>query len=226
MLLSDLAEIVMLESGEFLLDDMSEVEIQPHKFWRIVKRELALFQKHVPVTKEFNLNIRKIHTFTEDGEHGIPEWISRIVPSSHVKSPIFRDWNFSSGANYRGIDKSPFLQVNKQFISKYDKPKLYVADFGIFDLTAHYNYEIIETKNDQNVITEVDIVGLEEHKTFVDMIVAKFMIALGRSRRAFTLNDLPVQMDGSELVSEGQELHREALELLYETNKWHYALGE
>jgi hypothetical protein len=37
-------------------------------------------------------------------------------------------------------------------------------------------------------------------------------LGVGRSRRAFTLNDLPIIMDASEIVQEGRELYKEVIE--------------
>ena len=51
---------------------------------------------------------------------------------------------------------------------------------------------------------------------FFEILTGKFMKALGRSRRAFTINELPITMDASELVSEGDEMIRAAEESLVE----------
>ena len=53
-----------------------------------------------------------------------------------------------------------------------------------------------------------------------------FMIGIGRSRRAFTLNDLPILMDAGEIVSEGRELYREVIEEeLPKYQKFHLSYG-
>ena len=60
---------------------------------------------------------------------------------------------------------------------------------------------------------------------FYELLKAKMMKSLGRNRRAFTLNDLPIASDASELVSEGQALEEATMTMIHEQSKAYLAWG-
>ena len=60
---------------------------------------------------------------------------------------------------------------------------------------------------------------------FYELLKAKMMKSLGRNRRAFTLNDLPIASDASELVSEGQTLEESTMTMIHEQSKGFLAWG-
>ena len=59
---------------------------------------------------------------------------------------------------------------------------------------------------------------------FLNLVVAKFMLALGRSRRAFTISEIPFTSDAESLVSEGNQLLSEARDRIETTSNFHLAV--
>ena len=66
-----------------------------------------------------------------------------------------------------------------------------------------------------------DLPGIthRDHR-FLKLMQGRFMQALGRSRKAFTLNDLPITSDAAEMVSSGKEIETEAITEINESGKW------
>lgn len=58
---------------------------------------------------------------------------------------------------------------------------------------------------------------------FFELLKARMLKSLGRNRRAFTLNDLPITSDASELVSEGQTLEEATMAQMQEQSKAYLA---
>ena len=58
---------------------------------------------------------------------------------------------------------------------------------------------------------------------FLKLVQGRLMQALGRSRKSFILNDMPVTSDAAEMVSIGKELEQEAMTEMYESGKWYMA---
>ncbi len=59
----------------------------------------------------------------------------------------------------------------------------------------------------------------KDHR-FLSLVQGRFMQGLGRSRKAFILNDLPITSDASDMVSAGKEIEKEALTEMQENGKW------
>lgn len=55
---------------------------------------------------------------------------------------------------------------------------------------------------------------------FLKLVQGRLMQALGRSRKSFILNDMPVTSDAADMVSAGIEIEKEAMSDLYEKGKW------
>lgn len=236
MLLSELANIVLLESGQFILGDMSSVRIDTPKFWALTKRWLAYYGKYKLHTSDFNLQVNMSHTFpltqTDPITPGLrlaPQWISKAIPvgigSSGGGANIYA--LVSYGASYGALysDGLPSYSPMRS-IYKYEKPTLYVEQSGLYDITAHYDRQYNLVLDRSGDIEEVDMTDITEaDNKFIDLVVAASLIAIGRSRRAFTLSDLPVQNDSSEMVSDGQQLLQDTKEGLSETSDWHLSIG-
>jgi hypothetical protein len=82
-------------------------------------------------------------------------------------------------------------------------------------------YHIIE-KTDE--VYEVKTITSHDH-VFFKLLQAYFLQGIGRSRRAFTLNDLPIIMDASDIASEGKEMESSAMEELKNIQSFHLAMG-
>jgi hypothetical protein len=62
----------------------------------------------------------------------------------------------------------------------------------------------------------------KDHR-FLKLVMGRFMQGLGRSRKAFILNDLPITSDAVEMVSSGREIENEAKTEMEENGKWYMA---
>ena len=222
--LSEMEEIVMLETGEYLLGSLENLSLDSARFWVLVKRVLKFYNSKRPFTYSHNIIINgRSHVYTDGVNYGPPAWISSVVP---VTSSNIMD--IYSLMTTRVVGEMSLLEVPRAFTWKYENPRLYCGEDGTMDVTEIHDHQYSIITDSSDVITDVTFTTLSQRDDplFFELLIAKFLTMLGRSRRAFTMNDLPIDMDGGELVSEGQELWRESLEKLEEVDKWWLALGE
>ena len=234
MTLDDLIDYVMTESGEFIVGDLETTQIDRHRFHLIVKRSLALYGKYRPLTERMTLHVDSTVDLSMGGANTPPEWISRVVPLG--TNGIDENTNLSAAqlvygsGDFGNFNSSYSRPAPRNIPWEYNKPilSIYGSD-DMFDITAHRTLELTNIVKDEatNRVTEAKVDGIGyQDELFLDLLVGYFLIALGRSRRAFTLNDLPVTMDAGELVGEGDEKIQTARELLQEQSNWSLALGE
>lgn len=232
MTLDELIDYVMTESGEFIVGELETTQINRHRFHLIVKRALAIYSKYRPLTDRQTLAVSASLNMTDISGGTTPAWISRVVPVNDSTS----DGGSSQSAaafiygNAGGLSDPYYASGRpRQIPWEYNKPTLSVSGSdGMYDITMHrpHTLEDIE-KDDNNLVTEATIPSIDyADDIFFDILVGFFLMSLGRSRRAFTLNDLPVTMDASDLVSEGETKVNEAKERLTEQSSWYLALGE
>jgi len=200
---------VLTESGQFILDTET-LELDYERFARLVRSVLGTYSKYSPFIRKFNRTAqgKEYIDFTADFAHpktgevlGIPYFISSAVPirSKSNLSPFFQQ-----GAANR-LPGSAFGVGSLDLVDKdptpfeYRAPRLHVAYPGLFDIKAAYKHKVTGTGENLEVTT-ID----EDADIFFDLLQAKFLIALGRNRRAFTLQPLELLTDASELVGEGQ----------------------
>ena len=197
MTLTEIWQKLLLDSGQYLYESALGLDPDNVKFEVFVKSVLAIYSKYIPVEKQFNLNISGSSYDFTGSEYGIPNWVSEVIL---VSLPLL------------GISDITNTSPDVNVFFEYRKPILYVSIAGTYDVTALFNH-IIEDDNVESIDESDDL--------FFKLLTAKFLQMIGRSRRAFTLNDLPVTMDAPELISEGKELEQEALEELGEQSKWY-----
>jgi len=216
MTLTDIVDFLMVQSGQYILQSFDKTLLSYDQLWlRIVKPELINYQKYKPVIKSFNLNLNSTHHRFDD--ESAPEWISNVKPLEGTRSSILTIFQSATFSN---------LTVPHQLVWKYDKPNFYCQYNGAYEITGCYKYPLTITKDDENKITEVDIENLDYELSFLNLVLGKFLIALGKSRRSFTINDLPITMDSDSVVSEGTEIYENAKESLYEKSYWWKAIGD
>jgi len=215
--IKDMFEKVLLDSGQFFIDD-GNVEINPDKFVIIVKSVLALYSNHYPHDLKFNIDIsNKMFEFTEisktvlGANTGIPTWISDVIPIRI--SGVYPYQLFKTSPNTELSDK-------KQYIWEYRKPNLYIPIPGVHEIHAVFKHTIIEEEVESKKSYRVDTVDYED-VIFFQLLQAAFLKGVGRSRRAFTLEALPLATDASELIGEAESLEERAREDLEEKHdKW------
>lgn len=218
---------ILIESGQFLLE-VNGIELDRDRFVILVKTVLGTYNKYDPIDAKFNLDLRfsRKHTFTDDSEpYGIPDWISSVTPiqintTSASHPPRIKSVGslIAYFGNYRS---NPELEEKCTFSIDYRKPHLYLPIEEIVDVHAVYSHKLREEESFGNILYHIDTID-HSFDTFFDLLRAKFMIAIGRSRRAFTLQDLPISSDADQLVSEGKELENETMEELIENEGKQY----
>lgn len=215
MKLTELEQIVIIESGQFLLgSDLTAVSLDLTKFWVMVKRALNEYGKWRPVQQRSQIQAGMLHyTFTVNTGVGIPDWVSSVVPVTSPKNPLGMLAGQVSSMEQR------------EFLWEYRSPDLYLTETGIFDIvTVHKPSSSVTIVS--NVVTEVDLPDLSDADLlFIDLVVSRFLQAVGKSRRAFTLSELPIETDASEIVSEGNDLYEKTMEELRENNSWYLGVG-
>lgn len=214
---------VLSESGEYLIDT-ADLDLDIGRFERLVKSVLGTYNRYSPIPKKFNWQTANLSViqFTDDfrapltGELiGVPEWISSVTPvrgRSNV-SPFFQGgavgrlpgsvYNFGT-VDLVDKDPTPF---------EYRKPNLYLAFPGLWDVKAqvyhkitNYLYDDQTADGNPGAESDLQVATIDDHNDiFFDLLQAKFLIALGRNRRAFTLQPLELTTDAAELVAEGKE---------------------
>jgi len=226
--LTELIDLVMIESGEFILGDLDNTLLDIDKFWKLVKRVLKTYAQYRAYTATRNVTVnRGKYTYTTALTYGIPNWISSVTPVE-VTGAI-GIYQFAQREVSERIDEFTLLELPRGFQWRYDKPTLYVTESGRMEVIEHYEHSYTVTTDSTGLVEEVAFPTLDfgEDKLFVDLLVGKFLQALGRSRRAFTLEELPINMDAAELVTEGTELWNETITKLEEggASRWWDALG-
>lgn len=234
MKLTELIDLVLVDSGQFIVGDLSDLCLDKAKFWTLVKTVLITYERHRPYKWHETINVTKSHTFTEQVDDDqlpvedqvvikyIPEWISEVLPVG--VGNVYNN-QFVIDQALTGVSSGSDVREPMRWVWKYAKPTLYIPYTGRIDILCVGKYVRIEEFATGGGLKEVEIVGLSEDKMFLDLVTGKFMQAVGRSRRAFTLDDLPVTTDSAELVSEGKEIYDQAYEKLEQRNDWSLAIG-
>lgn len=200
--LDELIEHILLESGQFI-GGLEFTLIDKEAVGRMAERELAVYSRYFPgqVTSSARLYNNKVFQLENDGF--VPETILEIR-RREVSDYIF-------GGSRR------FGQVASYFW-RYEKPVLY---FNCADDLYEVTYSVRRVFDK----TLGEISGLSiENKEFVDLCTAKFMIALGRSRRSVTTQEFPINADGAELVSEGTAMYDTAMDTMRKSSTYWLAL--
>lgn len=223
MLLTELIDAVVTNTGQFILsDDPDDVfdcnNISKPRFWNLARRALLIYQKHVPVSRKLSVQVDQLVYEFGVGSPLIdpPVWISSVIPVGNTGG-IF--------SPHIIFDRNSEL-VPRTSTWEYRSPKLYTMEDGYMDVTGHYNYTITPTVDGNGKLTEVDIVELTEaDNLYIDLVTAHFMIALGRSRRQFSAQELPIQIDTESMVEDGKELLEATQEALLVKSRWWESIG-
>lgn len=209
MKLTELIDEIMLISGEFIVGDLINTQISVPAFYSLVKRTLRDYSRWKPRSETFTVQLNSNKYFFNSADKPASIQAVSIVPYGILMA----QFHGSSSINYWTYNRDEgVLEV--------------VGLLGAIQITAHYDsYPTTEERDPTtNELVEAEILGVRQETLFVDMLQGNFLIALGRSRRAFTLSDLPIAMDASELVSEGQQIIEQTLERLQDNSDWHHVI--
>ena len=178
--LTDLIELVMIESGEFILGDLENTLLDTDKFWRMTTRVLKTYDQYRAFTATRNVVVsRGKYIYTVALPYGIPDWISSVTPIEITDAIGLHQ--FSQRAVSQRIDEFTLLEVPRAFQWRYDKPILYVTENGRMEVIEHYEHSYTTTEDSTGLVVEAALSTLDlgEDKLFLDLLVAKFLQALG-----------------------------------------------
>lgn len=233
MLLSEVTDALLVRTGQHVIGDiMTVLNLDYKRLWNSIKYDIADYQKYVPLTKHINVNSfsDSYYDFTLDtnnagyvspSEPGAPpKFLSKVTPLNSSLMPFV-------GSPYVAFQAmlpdqwGPNRLVNpRPFLWNYQSPpKMMLSEYGCFDITAHYDYPVVITyEDDESTYADVEVVGLNEDKVLLRILTGRFLQLLGRSRRSFTYEDIPIKTDADDLVKEGIDEYEAGMKDLLERN--------
>lgn len=225
MRIRDIWKRVIVESGQFLIDpDLIELDVD--KFRYLIKSVLGVYNKYVPLDDHFNIEVSSGYyhefddSFTVNGtQYGIPSFIIGATPI-RLLGVLPYHLRESLGRNYTSDI------VKENFPIRFENKRLYVPVGGVYEVHAAWYRKLIESTNSSGE-TEWEVNILEDDDDlFFDLARAKFQQILGRQRRAFTLEGMPLALDASEMISDGESLEEKTMENLdNEDHKFYLGWG-
>lgn len=211
-LIAELKRLTNIKAGQWqtVLSDLPNDD-----FLLIVKHEvLPLIGAQYPLVR-----LQQVHvtgnpfTFITD----IPDWIYRVEPANVI----------SPSTTLKMLDPYYLSRIagdvaKPTFLWEYAKPKLFLEYTGKLEIKGVYKPVLVDDESDDWDITELDekIIPI-----LIRLATGHAMIALGSDERKARLTELDLQFDGSEMITEGNDMIKEATEELERKNKWWLAAG-
>lgn len=229
MKLTELFQYVVTATGEHLLGDPEDFGLTLDTFWQSIQPDFEEYERFYPLTKTIHVEINTNnmlggkYDFSKDPNNigydpddtvssvngAMPEWISRVVPVNQTRMLMNPLWWRLAG-NFASPSR---LIVPRTMLIDYRKPYLYITEPGRFEVQAHYRrlleYSYGGTEEDP-ILQDVEIHNLERSKIFLDLMVARFLLTVGRMRRSFTYDRLPITVDGNKMVDEATVMYEQA----------------
>ena len=217
---------VLLKSGQFVLAK-SKVEIDVDNFRILVEDALGIYSKqnphHVTITRQI-ISPRQLDfsVYAFNDEFGVPDWISEVTPVKFA------------GVSLAQFNMQQHVMGNSNLINPieapwdYQKPILTVPFSSTYKIVGVFKHKITLVPGSDPTATsdsyEVKTIDYSD-TNFFDLLQGMFLMGIGRSRRAFTLNDLPITMDADAIASEGREMVDAAKESIASGSKFYLAMG-
>lgn len=225
--IKDIFEEVLIRSGQFILAP-SNIELNIERFRRIVESTLAVYGRYSPheehisfyamASRQVDLSDDRIAGLTQKPWlTKAPKFVSDCTPERQVPLGITKVFPGLEPGN------NPELYDKQQAPFEYRKPYLYLPFSARWDIHACFEHPLYAVTGDDGK-TEYFLPTITlSDQAFIDYLMGLFLLGIGRSRRAFTLNDLPITMDASDIASEGKEMRDEALEFMQNHQKFYLA---
>jgi len=216
MLLKDLEQSVIVLSGHmglpnFEFDDMAFIQL-------LNAFVLPVMRKYRPATIKTEINtVAAPYTF--ETAEGIPDFISRVIPTS-VWNPTGVFSQYRAYYKIRNIRKPVLLW-------RYEKPNLYIDFNGQFEVTKHFGPRIQMTNPSLGYWTEftaenwyekpvdstdassqyaIAYLDTDDEDDFTMLTLGYILIAIGRKRKLAKIGNIDVDLNGGELVKDGQAI--------------------
>lgn len=225
--ITDIFSRVLLKSGQYVLSS-AKVDINIDAFRLLVEDSLAVYNRYSPADKLYNKEIYYPRQYDWshdiDPEFGrVPDWVSSANPMRYgggsIGGILLREAQLNGQTELIDPIQSPW---------RYNKPMLTVAHSARYELRGVYNHiieEIIPTTHvDDTRQFDVRTISLAD-QAFFDHVRAGFLMGVGRSRRSFTLNDLPITMDADQICSDADTLEQKAMESMQNYQKFYLTQG-
>jgi hypothetical protein len=219
----------MINSGQFLIPE-GKIELKQDTFKVLVDYTLGFYNRHVPIDGWTNITVQparqyqftgnevfKISNNDDDGVamvfQDVPVKIVDLVPIriSGVYPFYLRDYDRPKS----------YIEQKVEYPVVYRRPVLTVPISGDYDCQAIFHHKSTLVADSGGELWEVKTIT-DEDQDFIKLLTARFMVAIGRNRRAFTLTPLPITSDASEMVSEGREMEKDAEQSIYENKQKFY----
>ena len=182
---------------------------------------------------------------------GIPKGVSSVTPTEVAGSPAF-NLQFVNSYGFTGYGMNSFnsgttmspvnpdfsltgqapqqgVQMQKSnFPWVYQNNTLYIPYSARVEILAFWSHPVIIEDATGTAASKINLPTITyDDAAFFDLLQGMFLKALGVSRRSFTINDLPIITDASDIASEGQSLEEAAMdELKNDKAKFYLAFGD
>jgi hypothetical protein len=224
MLLKDLFNRVLVESGQFLFGT-HKIELKKDNFFLLVQNSLSIYDDFEPKDNRFSITVANTsYTFVESPAGSwwtIPKFIIEIIPVVISGLPwYFQNWMTWQGKGF-GDEFNPLSSI-----WKYKSPTLYTEYAGQFTVWAVYSRAQVQVPDpDDPDDTTWDLPDITTRDNrFIRHLTGKFMQALSLERDAFTLHELPLKTNADTLMSKGEKWEEDALTKM-QFQKWYLAQG-
>ena len=220
MTIDEIFNRILLRSGQFILRK-ARIELDVDSFRVLVEDALSDYSGFAPYTTEYTLDLNASRFFTfpltyDPDLERAPDWLSEVTPINSFGSlaTVFQKSSIGSPTLVEPV-MAPW-KFNK-------KTKVLTTPYSSFyKVIAVFEHEIRETVTGGKTTFDVPTIDKKD-QPFFDLLRGMFLVGIGRSRRAFTLNDLPILMDADTLVSEGEAIIEKANEAMLDDQKFHLA---
>lgn len=223
MTINEIFDRILLRSGQFILRK-SKIDIDPDNFRILVEDALAKYSGYVPHTyahPDLDLNASRSFTFPEDYEPTLkvaPDWLSEVTPVSSFGSIGGVFVNRESQQNRYGTDSELINPVLAPWDFNKRTKVLTVPYSSFYNVISVYHHRVQKIEGEEEY--EVRTMDIQQHN-FFKLLQGMFLQGIGRSRRAFTLSDLPILMDADTLVSEGENIVEKTEEKLQNDQRFY-----
>jgi len=211
-LLKELFDRILIETGQFQIPD-NKIELKIDRFKTLTETCLGIYNQYSPIDKHFYVNISGNRSYDINaaitGMNDVPEYIADLVPIRIAGTYPFIVFGMNTGP----------LKVKSEFPWEYRKPTLTVPVDGEYDLHGVFFHKIVDLGNGEYDLPTIS----DGNDGFINLTIGKFMRALARNRRAFTVEALPITTDASDLQSEGEAMVEKAMENLESNIKFYLA---
>lgn len=190
----EIVESFLLESGQFILDDLDDTALTKDRIIIMIDQQLALYSRYKPALVNGPLKLWNGRRFTGKDEYGNPEPVPIVIHR------LYQNGGFTRliTNNRHGTISQNYWRFDAGVFSMYMEDDAYMCEYAV---THVFN----------RVTDQIDTLD-SSASIFLGLLHGKMMQVLGKSRRAFQISDSPILMDGDALVADGVALYDKSLE--------------